>query len=542
MNNVVLLQGNVIEVLKILPDESVQCVVTSPPYYGLRDYGTAKWEGGDPECDHKKLYDMSKSGLEGGKDTQKASLYYKDTCGKCGAIRIDSQIGLEPTPEAYVTKLVEVFREVRRVLRKDGCVFLNLGDSYMGSGGAHKPEHANPGLSRSAYRGGVPHAKTYDTSDKEPVNYQDRDCFCESLCDECRRAYLIGKSHSDNLHASMQFVSPSLTIHEHKESQIAHLPTSDFENQEDHNSNANQDFENLQDLEGERLLSSPASTPGVSFQPLRDECLPKDTLLVCPLCSRSFLPSFQECGCKKVSQSDNHSVSFSTQDQDENKLNKDEIDGALVDHTWDKTFDFFSYPHYTTEYHLKPKDLIGIPWRVAFALQADGWWLRQDIIWAKPNPMPESVTDRCTKAHEYIFILTKSARYYYDTEAVKEQANYPNDKRRPLGSKGAWQIDGRLQGENGGGRPYDHNTSKRNARSVWTITTKPFKGAHFATFPPEIPERCIKAGSKVGDIVLDPFSGAGTVALVAQRLGRKSIGIDLNPEYIKIAEERLAKE
>jgi DNA modification methylase len=188
---------------------------------------------------------------------------------------------------------------------------------------------------------------------------------------------------------------------------------------------------------------------------------------------------------------------------------------------------------------LKQKDLIGIPWRVAFALQADGWYLRQDIIWHKPNPMPESVTDRCTKAHEYIFLLSKSERYHFDSDAIKEPAAYPNDKRRPLGSKGAWQMDGREQRQNGGGQPYDHDTTKRNRRSVWTVTTKPFKGAHFATFPPDLIQPCILAGCPRGGTMLDPFGGAGTTGLVAERLGRDSVLVELNEEYCQIARDRI---
>ena len=257
---------------------------------------------------------------------------------------------------------------------------------------------------------------------------------------------------------------------------------------------------------------------------------------------------------------------------------------------------------------LKPKDLIGIPWRVAFALQADGWWLRSDCIWHKPNPMPESVTDRPTKSHEYIFLLSKSASYYYDAEAVKEKLNYPNETRRPLGSQGAWEMDGRKRGENGGGKSYDGYPSGRNLRSVWTFPTTPCKEAHFAVFPEALPRRCIMAGTSergvcpkcgkaweriseksvlppddrvnnntfkhdamtthgegattlrnrvvsstvnwqpscecgvepIGATVLDPFMGAGTTGLVAVKLGRSFCGIELNPEYLKIAERRIA--
>ena len=186
---------------------------------------------------------------------------------------------------------------------------------------------------------------------------------------------------------------------------------------------------------------------------------------------------------------------------------------------------------------IKPKDLIGIPWRVAFALQADGWYLRQDIIWHKPNPMPESVKDRCTKAHEYIFLLSKSPKYYFDNEAIKEDAKFPDgpdsaDKiRKGVGKHG---MDTR-SGLNKIGA-----ISKRNKRSVWTITTKPFKGAHFATFPMDLIEPCVLAGCPEGGTVLDPFGGSGTTAQVANSHNRDAILIELNEEYIEIAKERIA--
>jgi DNA modification methylase len=348
-----ILTGNCLDILPTLEADSIQCCVTSPPYYGLRDYGTATWEGGDPGCDHI----APKKGGTGESSALQLSVkrvdfesggQFREVCGKCGATRIDSQIGLEPTPEAYVGKLVQVFREVRRVLRDDGTLWLNLGDSYAqerwGKGTAPPPTNTGNKAATSRTRGGA---------------------------------------------------------------------------------------------------------------------------------------------------------------------------------------------------GLKPKDLIGIPWRVAFALQADRWYLRQDIIWNKPNPMPESVTDRCTKAHEYIFLLTKSARYFMDMEAVK--------------IKGAGNKWGRYHnpkyGEGSGGRmqsakemtaaEYIEKYQSCNRRSVWTITTKPFKEAHFATFPPEIPEICIKAGSKRGDTILDPFSGAGTTGNVAERLGRKYIGIELNSAYSEMAEKRI---
>ena len=290
IGNATLHLGDCLEVLRTLPEASVQCCVTSPPYYGLRDYGHA------------------------------------------------DQIGLEQSPEEYVAKLVAVFREVRRVLKDDGTLWLNLGDSYANGG-----------------------RQTRDQDGK-------------------------------------------------------------------------------------------LSQRGMDIRP---------------------------------------------------------NDGA------------------------KPKDLLGIPWRVAFALQADGWYLRQDIIWAKPNPMPESVRDRCTKAHEYLFLLSKADRYYFDADAIAE----PSIK----GSAGS-RFDAGKTALHGLGRSSEKDRierDSRNRRSVWTIATKPYSGAHFAVMPPALVEPCILAGSRPSDVCLDPFSGSGTVAAVAASLGRQAIGIELNPEYQSLAIERI---
>jgi DNA modification methylase len=287
--------GDCIEGMRTLANESVHCVVTSPPYFGLRDYG------------------------------------------------VDGQIGLEESPEEYVAKMVEVFREVRRILRNDGTLWLNLGDSYAGN----NSQASNNG--RAGY--GNPR---------------------------------------------------------------------------------------------ERIV---------------------------------------------------------------NRMGEG----------------------------LKPKDLIGIPWRVAFALQSDGWYLRQDIIWHKPNPMPESVTDRCTKAHEYIFLLSKSERYYYDHEAINEQVVNMGNPRKFRDAKE--NSDKTMRHDNE--RLYIPKET-RNKRSVWTVATKPYAEAHFATYPTKLIEPCILAGSPVGGVVFDPFTGSGTTALVALTNNRSYIGTELNPEYIRIAENRLS--
>ena len=187
----------------------------------------------------------------------------------------------------------------------------------------------------------------------------------------------------------------------------------------------------------------------------------------------------------------------------------------------------------------KPKDLLGVPWRVAFALQADGWYLRSDIVWHKPNPMPESVTDRPTSAYEHIFLLTKSGKYFYDADAIRE----PNETESNLRNKSAetWGQLARLT-PNGHGEREWNNPAGRNARNVWTIATAGFSDAHFAVFPPEIPRRCILAGSREGDTVLDPFAGAGTTLLVADRLGRNAVGVEVNPEYVRMAQKRITND
>ena len=188
---------------------------------------------------------------------------------------------------------------------------------------------------------------------------------------------------------------------------------------------------------------------------------------------------------------------------------------------------------------LKEKDLMGIPWRVAFALQADGWYLRQDIIWHKPNPMPESVRDRCTKAHEYIFLLSKSEKYFFDSEAIREGDQVYTRKESPkkIADSGALPKGAGIHG----GFGKEITTVGANKRSVWTVATQPYSGAHFATYPPALIEPCILAGSRPGDTVLDPFMGSGTTAQVAQDLGRKAIGCELNPQYVTLQTERVAQ-
>ena len=193
--------------------------------------------------------------------------------------------------------------------------------------------------------------------------------------------------------------------------------------------------------------------------------------------------------------------------------------------------------------NIKVKDLVGIPWMVAFALRADGWWLRQDIIWHKPNPMPESVTDRCTKSHEYIFLMSKSKQYYYDNEAIKEEAIAPDVKHKSTTKTDEQKSAFLGHAPTNLGRCGTNEDGTRNKRSVWTVTTKPFSGSHFATFPEDLIEPCIKAGCPEGGTVLDPFFGAGTTGVVCEKWGRNCIGIELNETYItEIIKPRIAEE
>lgn len=323
----------------------VQMCVTSPPYYGLRDYGTSTYDGGDLNCKHT-ISGWSDS-LKPDCDRPERDGAKRQFCIKCGAKRIDLQIGLEETPEEYIEAMVEVFRCVKDILADDGVLWLNIGDSYCNSNGFARA------------------SAEYQREGRNNMPANDRNL--------------------DKLHES----------------------------------------------------------------------------------------------------------------------------------------------------GYKTKDLIGIPWMLAFALRADGWYLRQDIIWSKPNPMPESVQDRCTKSHEYIFLLSKSAKYFYDNEAIKEPAIYAGDDRGSRTDNRRGTEANSVSGKTG---------EFKNKRSVWTINTKPYSGAHFAVFPEELIEPCILAGSRVGDIVFDPFMGSGTTAQVAQQLGRKYLGCELNLDYKPLQDKRVAQQ
>lgn len=339
--------GDCRETMKKLPAESVQCVVTSPPYWGLRDYD------------------------------------------------VDGQLGLEASPAEYVETMAGVFREVWRVLKTDGCVWLNLGDSYITNVGQQLrggPPSASSTLEGNGHRGGGPKLKA---------------------------------------------------------------------------------------LKPARRVYGPAST-----QPLPSDRDPKS-------------------GMTRLRDRPNRAT---------------RVEG------------------------LKHKDLAMVPARVALALQADGWYVRSEVIWHKPSPMPESVTDRPTTAHEKVFLLSKAESYFYDAAAISERSVSDhvsgNLERKYRQDHGGLVDDKRHQAH---AVPWSDVGGTRNARSVWTIASQPYSGAHFATMPPDLAQRCILAGSRLGDVVFDPFMGSGTVAMVAQDLGRHWLGCELNPEYEQLIAKRTAQ-
>lgn len=497
-----LINGNALHIP--LADKSVNCVVTSPPYWALRDYG------------------------------------------------VPGQLGLEKSPGEYVAHMVDVFSEVWRVLRDDGTVFLNLGDSYYsnpgnGRGGGSTLAGGKPHLS------GAPRVKPCGTSDREQSNYQDRGCLCGNLCDVCRVVYQNRTSHSVDLLAAMLTASLSGSNRERMESLTGHLPTSDLERRADHNAVAIQDQVSEPGHVGGRLRAALVSMLGESYPQLLDECLRRANRGVCLLCARSLGDCVQECADNLISPCVHCSTSASTRDHSKSRHGKVLTADASADHIEDKAYDCSYQDYTTTPHHLKPKDLVGIPWRVAFALQDAGYYLRSDIIWSKPNPMPESVTDRPTKAHEYLFLLAKSERYYYDNEAVKEPVAESTVGRGLVDFGGAKGREYKANikpddpnyrnGSEQWGRTFDYREScatGRNRRTVWTIATEPTSEAHFATYPRALVEPCIKAGCPAGGIVLDPFAGSGTTGIVARQLGRHFVGLDLSFTYLStIARKRL---
>jgi DNA modification methylase len=474
-----LLEGDCRVLLPTLPAASVHCVVTSPPYWGLRDYGTATWEGGDAACAHQPPRGAVREELRAWRAKQSrsddgggcATWSTRDVTVRagracpCGARRIDQQLGLEPTPEAYVATMVGVFREVRRVLRDDGTLWLNMGSSYAAGDTSPSPSHA---------RGRAP-ACDSDDRGRADCRRADRACFC---CDDAHRAAsLIHHARTAHTALSARQIGPPLS----QTGRDTGPPDS------------------ARASRGASLLDAPASTTLSTNGHGLDVSVPEAPASAYHAWLHSFAADVLPSVCSSCL---NHTM-----------LNQ----------------------------QFKPKDMVPMPWILASALQADGWFLRADIIWSKPNPMPESVTDRPTKAHEYVFLLSKAARYFYDADAVRESFA---DARQ--GCDGG--TIGRVR--NVGGRRDGYTTPSgidpsanggRNLRSVWSIPSAPFPDAHFATFPPALASRCIQAGCPMGGTVLDPFAGSGTTGQVAEALGRHSVLLELSPAYVRMAADRTAQ-
>jgi DNA modification methylase len=488
-----IINADVLAGLAELPDESVHCVVTSPPYWGLRDYGTGTWEGGDAACDHAPVAAAieanfaASSTLGGGKATQMAcgqKRGFERECRKCGAIRIDRQIGLEATPEAFVARMVEVFREVRRVMRHDATCWLNLGDSFRNKQLVGIPWAVAKALQEPYYTGRI-------------KRVEDRVWLAAMIDGEGCMFIHKRKAGGDN-HSS--YVKKDGTVSRYGRTQDTYGAGLEVANTSEAivkrcleitgvGSICRQDKDRRQPLYRWSLRSNECRWVIEEIYPhLVAKRQQARVLLGCP--------------------------SFGEQAQ--------AAHSALIDLHNGKPTDV-DFP--------EPK-----------SLYEPGFYLRSDIIWSKLNPMPESVTDRPTKAHEYLFLLTKAERYYYDAEAIKEAANYPEGP----GNKRQKYTEAYLAGDERhrtkAGLVNIGPSDSRNARSVWTIATAPFAEAHFATFPPELPERCIKAGCPKGGTVLDPFGGAGTTGLVADRLQRNAVMIELNPEYAAMAEKRIAND
>lgn len=548
-DRVQILQGDCIEQMRTLPDACVQTCVTSPPYYGLRDYGHA------------------------------------------------GQIGLEPTPAEYVACLVDVFREVRRVLRDDGTVWLNLGDSYA-SGEIGRHDGYNAGASskmpprekgeRQRFKGSAVSnlsdsfhtvlkgstlfaGETYPrTAPAERLNvffYDKRspNRVLVPLLGVKRVLVKEGDNHLCEIGGALNspvrcYLSRSL---------LGRLPS---------NTNAEGALNPVEELSvivttGD-LNADPALAPATVTLAVKGgeatftievagEPVAESVVNVQPVGDTITLNADAERGCKidlvnkPVSFADGlHSAASGLRDFRVRKASAEQLQLALVSGRVELAFLAVSHVFnlsssgvcrygelYDKANRLcnlnRPKQELGIPFRVRQALIEDGWLCRQTIIWAKPNPMPESVRDRCTKAHEYVFLLAKRDRYYYDADAVKENAATAGKINLGFSPERAASMGRKASGNELTGGRLLVRSAHRNRRSVWTITPRPFKGAHFAVMPPELVRPCIRAGSKPGDTILDPFGGSGTVAAVAIEEGRQAILCELNPEYCAIATARI---
>jgi len=493
--SVEILIGDSRDVLATMPDQSVHCIVTSPPYFGLRDYG------------------------------------------------VDGQMGLEPTPDEYVAGMVALFREARRVLRDDGTLWLNLGDSYAGSGRGGNPEAGTKqGTNKGSQSVGVLYGREQDDAAAERERVKSQNAALAKL--GLKPKDLIGIPWA----VAKALQAPFYTGKIKNESDRAWLAAiidgegCFFIHKRKAGSKSYSKFSRADGSEADYLRSQDTYGPGLEISNTNKDLIERVA---------SIVPG----------------GTYTEQTPDQNNRRRQTIYRWRLAPNAAKELAREIYPHLVAKQH-QARLLFNCPSTgdaAAYAHQAmmdlhrglstdvdypappslfePGWWLRQDIIWSKSNPMPESVRDRCTKAHEYVFMLSKSPRYYFDSNAMQEDAvtSVPSKHWKDreydqsmLASQQANGVKGRPIGVAGYTAP-----GKRNRRSVWTVTTKPFKGAHFATFPPDLIEPCILACCPVAGTVLDPFFGAGTTGLVAQKHGRNCIGIELNPEYAALARERI---
>ena len=456
-----LLLGDCLETLKTLPDCSVQTCVTSPPYFGLRDYG------------------------------------------------VEGQIGLEETPEAYVAKLVAVFREVRRVLKDDGTLWLVIGDSYTPQS-THK---AAPGT-----RGGF-NSRSHDLKDRIDIpaygKQKDLMGIPWMVAFALRQPYYSGriKSELDRIWlASIIDGEGCIFIHKRRAGQNN---GQGYQRQNDSYSacievaNTHESIVlHCKELTGQGSITHQDKETKSKYRNLR--------LYRWHLQSREAKELLREIYPFLIAKKKEARLALGCPSSGE-EASATHIGLMQLHNGAETTID---YPEPASMFE-------------------KGFYLRSDVIWSKPNPMPESVTDRPTKSHEYIFLLTKSARYYYDADAIKEPSNCSGD---PRAGYGRLHYRGKREGIAGtGNENFVLITETRNKRDVWTVTTKPYKEAHFATFPPDLIEPCILAGSRVGDTVLDPFNGSGTTGEVSIKHRRNYIGLELKPDYIELTKKRLAK-
>ena len=524
---------------------NVQICVTSPPYWGLRDYGTAKWDGGDAGCDHQYQNGGRNPETSGKQLSYKGTLFsqYNHECKKCGARRVDSQLGIENSPEEYVQNMVEVFRLVRELLKDDGTLWLNLGDSYYGS-------WRNNGSREGGRRECIAERldrKAWDNNTDRPASSFKHGSF--------KPKDLVGIPWRVAFALQQPYVVPTCVKNETDKAWLAAMFDGEGcigirrfdsyrkEKQQVYQDGfaaytvvTNNDIESLEKcvaITGKgkvALKQSAGSTDGRGIVSRRDsygwQLDGNDAIDVI----RAVYPYL--IAKKKQSQ-----LAFTL-----DTINKDKhrVDGKVPKEDQDKKI--FCYEAIKL---CNQRQLVELPKWIQEPKQKieDGWYLRSDIIWHKPNPAPESVTDRPTKSHEYLFLMSKRANYYYDADAIKEDSiNEESFIGRRKRNKSRRDLTGDPKLVQNFYRQTGRIYEKRNRRSVWTIPTASYSGAHFAVFPKALVEPCILAGSKIGDVVLDPFIGSGTVGEVCQRLGRKRIGFELNEEYGKLQEIRTAQQ